>query len=36
VELESITGVRSSMVKTVIFNAKGAVQNLQANLEGGI
>jgi len=36
VELESITGVRSSMSVTVIFNAKVAVQNLQANLEGGI
>jgi len=36
VELESVTGVGSSSGKTVTFNAKGAVQNLGANLEGAI
>jgi len=36
VELESITGVGSSVMRTVIFNVKGAVQNLRANLEGAI
>jgi len=36
VELESITGVGSSLNTAVIFNAIGAAQNLRANLEGGI